>query len=193
MPELHTPAASDLPSLKQLNRATLGAVAAAAVILVTTILPAEYGIDPTGVGSALGLTAMGQTKQGVRTPAATSGDAAASGPVTTTLPDGATQIVLVLRPFEGREVKATMKAGQSFTYRWSTDGTPLEFEMHGDPEGAVGDEYTSYEKGNSAGANGTFRASFSGRHGWYWKNNSVKPVQVTVSAKGDFAKFAVLE
>jgi hypothetical protein len=41
-----------LPSLRQLNRATLIALGAAAVILVTTVLPAEYGVDPTGVGRA---------------------------------------------------------------------------------------------------------------------------------------------
>lgn len=196
MIKLDTPSVDDLPTVRQLNRATLGAAVAAAIILVTTVLPAEYGVDPTGIDGALSLTAMGLTKQAAgpaEAPVATDAATATGGPITTTLPDGATQIQLVLRPFEGKEVKATMKAGQEFTYRWSSDGPPLEYELHGDPEGAVGDEYSSYEKGNSAGANGTFRAPFDGRHGWYWKNNGTKPVQVTVSAKGDFAKFAVLE
>jgi hypothetical protein len=35
--------------------AILGAVA----VLVTIILPAEYNIDPTRLGAALGLTALG--------------------------------------------------------------------------------------------------------------------------------------
>lgn len=46
-----------------LLRATAGAAAAAAVILTLFWLPAEYGIDPTGVGRVLGLTPMGQIKQ----------------------------------------------------------------------------------------------------------------------------------
>lgn len=43
------------PTVSQLAKATLAAVAAAGLILITTVLPAEYGIDPTGVGGRLGL------------------------------------------------------------------------------------------------------------------------------------------
>ncbi|HYW14589.1 MAG TPA: hypothetical protein VE891_00355 [Allosphingosinicella sp.] len=50
------PAIDELPSKRQLNRATLIAAGVAAAILVTTVLPAEYGVDPTGVGRVLGLT-----------------------------------------------------------------------------------------------------------------------------------------
>ena len=196
MTNMNVPAPDNLPTVRQLNRATLIAAAAAAVILVTAVLPAEYGIDPTGVGGLLGLTAMGQMKQGAVRAAAPgpAGLAAASGePVTNILPDGSTQVRLTLRPYQGREVKATMKAGAAMTYRWATDGAAVEFEFHGDPKGAVGDEYTSYEKGDSAGAGGTFRAPFEGRHGWFWKNNSNKPIVVTATAKGDFETFAPLD
>lgn len=44
-------------------RATLGAAALAAVILVLFWLPAEYGVDPTGLGRVMGLTQMGEIKQ----------------------------------------------------------------------------------------------------------------------------------
>lgn len=46
-----------------LMRATLGSALAAAIILVFFWLPAEYGVDPTGVGRVLGLTQMGEIKQ----------------------------------------------------------------------------------------------------------------------------------
>jgi hypothetical protein len=46
-----------------LIRATLGSALAAGAILVFFWLPAEYAIDPTGVGSVLGLTEMGEIKQ----------------------------------------------------------------------------------------------------------------------------------
>lgn len=183
-----TPGPADLPTVRQLNRATLLAVGAAAVILVTTVLPAEYGVDPTGIGKMLGLTAMGQMKQGAAAGARPSGD----GDEATTLPDGSTQLRLTLRPYQGIEAKATMKAGQEMHYRWSTDGAAVEFEFHGDPAGGDGTDYTSYEKGDAASGEGTFRAGFAGRHGWYWKNNSNKPVVVTASARGDFERFAVL-
>ena len=100
---------------------------------------------------------------------------------------------LTLQPDQGDEVKATMLAGQEFDYRWSTDGAEVRFELHGEPKDAVGDEYTSYEKGNSAGANGKFRAPFDGTHGWYWKNRTDKPVTITVTGTGSFQKFALVE
>jgi hypothetical protein len=45
-------------SLKSLLIATALATLLAAVILVTAVLPAEYGIDPTGLGKNLGLTTL---------------------------------------------------------------------------------------------------------------------------------------
>jgi hypothetical protein len=189
MVKLDTPAMADLPTTRQLNRATLFAAAAAAVILVTTVLPAEYGVDPTGIGGVMGLTEMGLTKQGV----ATGGVPTDEAPVTTQLPDGSTQIQLILRPYNGKEAKATMQAGEEFTYRWTTDGVPVEFEFHGDPKGGDGKEFSSYEKGEAASGEGKFRAPFEGRHGWYWKNNTNKPILITASVNGKFEKFAVLD
>jgi len=52
------PQSPALPSTARLVRATLVSILVAAVILVTTVLPAEYGIDPTGIGARLGLDAL---------------------------------------------------------------------------------------------------------------------------------------
>ena len=35
----------------------------AVALLATVILPAEYAVDPTGIGGILGLTQMGEIKQ----------------------------------------------------------------------------------------------------------------------------------
>lgn len=56
------PTRSELPTSKQLLRSTLIVAAVATLLLITTVLPAEYGIDPTGAGRYLGLTTMGETK-----------------------------------------------------------------------------------------------------------------------------------
>ena len=50
----------ELPSSKQLVRSTILALLTAVVLLVSVILPAEYAIDPTGIGRLLGLTQMGK-------------------------------------------------------------------------------------------------------------------------------------
>ena len=47
-----------LPSLSQLIKATAAALIVAGAILITTVLPAEHGIDPTGIGKALGLAKL---------------------------------------------------------------------------------------------------------------------------------------
>ena len=63
MYNVKTPSLNELPSLEQLLRSTVIAAITAAVILVTIVLPAEYAIDPTGIGRALNLTQMGEIKQ----------------------------------------------------------------------------------------------------------------------------------
>ena len=61
------PARAELPSTGQLLRSTAVAALIAGGLLVTTVLPAEYGIDPTGVGRALGLARMGEIKRSLAT------------------------------------------------------------------------------------------------------------------------------
>lgn len=56
------PTRADLPSAGKLLRSTALAALIAGGLLITTVLPAEYGIDPTGVGRTLGLTQMGEIK-----------------------------------------------------------------------------------------------------------------------------------
>lgn len=202
--QIHAPTAAELPSKKQLNRATLIAAGVAATLLITTILPAEYGVDPTGVGSALGLTPMGELKREQATSDAVARNVKAAGDdgdltldaepaasASTVAASGiqAGEVTLTLAPDEGMEVKATMKAGDELQYRWSTDGPKVNFEFHGEEAGAASSDYTSYEKGSSAGGNGKFRAPFDGTHGWYWRNRTGQPLTIKVEATGVFQKF----
>ena len=80
------PTRAELPSTAQLVKSTIIAIVAAAVILVTIVLPAEYAIDPTGIGRTLQLTEMGEIKKQLadrgrgrppaRPPAGAAGDSA---------------------------------------------------------------------------------------------------------------------
>ncbi|AJW47407.1 hypothetical protein TK49_22565 [Ralstonia mannitolilytica] len=70
------PTRAELPTSAQLFRSTAIAAGVAVGILVTIVLPSEYAIDPTGVGRALGLTQMGETKAQLAAEAAA--DAAAA-------------------------------------------------------------------------------------------------------------------
>lgn len=46
----------------ELIRSTVIAAVIAALLLITVVMPAEYGVDPTGVGRVIGLTEMGEIK-----------------------------------------------------------------------------------------------------------------------------------
>ncbi|SFP43330.1 hypothetical protein SAMN05216229_102271 [Geopseudomonas sagittaria] len=56
------PNLDELPSTAQLLRSTVIALITAGVLLVTVVMPAEYALDPTGVGRLLGMTPMGELK-----------------------------------------------------------------------------------------------------------------------------------
>lgn len=203
-----------LPAPRQLARATGVAALVAGALLVTTILPAEYGIDPTGIGRLLGLTQMGTSKQAP--PAERRTDAIGmDGPALAlvrgpgrpqTLVDADIQpryrlaqsgaversdeITLTLKPNEGAEVKAYMKTGDEMKYTWSTSGGRLNFEFHGEPPNAPSNVFTSYQKGSRDKAEGTFTAKFDGTHGWFWRNRTSQPITVTVKTTGRYEKLA---
>ena len=66
------------PTSRQLIRSTAIAFVVAALLLVTCVLPAEYGVDPTGIGRLLGLTQMGEVKMALAEEAANNAAAEAS-------------------------------------------------------------------------------------------------------------------
>lgn len=173
---------ASLPSLPQLHRATAAAVLLAATLVVTTVFPAEWGVDPTGVGSALGLTAMGKLKQA-------SGNVPIEAPAPVADYGFRTdEITLTLNPNQGLEVKATMRTGDQLVYAWSTNGGELFYDFHGDPKG--GGDFTSFEKASRSSTEGTFEAPFEGLHGWYWKNRTSAPVTVVLTTSGIYESLA---
>lgn len=172
----------------QLIQATGAALVAAAAILLTTVLPAEYGLDPTGIGKTLGLTALRSTAEAAEAPAVAAAPASTASVTQSESPFQNGEMSLVLQANEGAEIKALMRAGDAFVFSWSTEGRPVNFDMHGEKPNA-GDEFSSYWKdhGKTSG-HGSFTAPFDGSHGWYWKNKGTAPVTVTVKLSGFFEK-----
>lgn len=170
----------------QLLKATTAALIGAGLILLTTVLPAEYGVDPTGIGKTLGLTALSSTAEAAEPPAAEPVAAATVTQSESPFQNG--EMTVVLEPNQGTEVKALMRAGESFVFSWSTDGGAVNFDMHGERPNA-GDEFSSYwkDRGMTSG-HGSFTAPFDGSHGWYWKNKGTEPVKVTVKLSGFYEK-----
>lgn len=169
-----------LPAARSLVKATLVAMVIASIVLVLAILPAEYGIDPTGLGRKMGLGALHEAEVAGQTVAAETVERATAPMQTRTL-------TLPLMPGQGLELKAVMSTGQSFVFEWSAEGGPVHADMHGNVAGAAEDDFTSYwiEDGMSGGR-GTFRAPFDGHHGWYWKNDGAEVVSIKLVVSGFF-------
>jgi hypothetical protein len=172
--------------------ATATAIFVAGVILVTAILPAEYGVDPAGTGRLLGLTSI----------AGTGADEAAA-PAAETLPQdleptrpGANTpqtipirqdaVTFTIAPGQGMEYKYRMEKGASMVYAWTATGK-VGFDFHGEPQGAPKGYAEGYQMGEGDRAAGSFFAPTSGIHGWFWENLTGSEVTVTVKSTGFYA------
>lgn len=191
------PTRAELPSAGKLLRSTAVAALIAAGLLVTTILPAEFGIDPTGAGRALGLTQMGEIKISLATEA-NAGEKLVAAPAATSRSEPAAAdvaparqhtVTISLKPGEAAEIKLTMQKDASVSYEWSAVGGPVNYDTHGDPVGAPKDFYHGYGKGKNKSADaGTLQAAFDGKHGWYWRNRSGAAVSITLKTSGAYGQ-----
>jgi hypothetical protein len=97
------PTRAELPSSAQLLRSTLTAAFAATALLVTVVLPAEYGLDPTGVGRALGLKQMGDIKMQLQEQAEADAASGTNNPGPRENSLGSREAVLQKAPVEARQ------------------------------------------------------------------------------------------
>lgn len=198
------PTRAELPTSAQLLRSTLIAIVSAVVILITIVLPAEYNIDPTGIGRVLGLAQMGEIK--VQLAEEAERDRQASPPVgpqssllgrvlagvlttpAVAQPALATRqdvTTITLKPGEGAEIKLVMKAGAKADFSWTVSGGVVNFDTHGDGGG----QSISYEKGRGVpGDDGVIEAAFDGNHGWFWRNRGSADVTITLKTSGAYAE-----
>ena len=90
--------------------ATAAAMFVAGVVLVTVVLPAEYGVDPTGAGNAFGLTQIAQAEDAVTVTEPAAGQPAAAA---------APEISI------GAGGRPTLAYGQAVPAAQGADGKPI--------------------------------------------------------------------
>jgi hypothetical protein len=170
---------------------------------VLVVLPAEYGIDATGVGNALGLTQLSAPTRTFEVRDVIGGNEvlrtvslpATGDPIP--LPNPAvyqdeqrvpeTRTLQVNIPADGQtEVKLKMTEGKVIVFSWQVDRGDIYEDYHGhDP--ALGDGFVRYEEQQEGASNhGSLTAPFTGEHGWYWLNYNEFPVTVTLTVTGYF-------
>ena len=176
-------------SRKKLLIGTGVGVAAGAAIVVLFVLPAEYGIDPTGVGKATGLVKIAdpdnpELERGMQRMAEQDVLLVSETPPGTE--PGASDVwEYDLAPFEAVEFKYTIPEDARVAFRWQASA-PLNYDMHAHPfEG--GEEMTeSYGIDEAEAVQGVYIAPFTGIHGWYWQNRSMDNVTLRLDASGGF-------
>lgn len=163
-------------NLSTLIKASVAATIVAVIALLTLILPAEYNIDPTGIGQRLGLTVLAQ-----------SAEASPVDPESVPESTESQQVLEITVPAnKGIEYKLQMEQYDKVTYEWMTDGSSLYFDLHGEPEGDTTGYFESYAIATLDTMKGSFTAPFNGSHGWYWKNTSNNPVAIQLILNGQF-------
>lgn len=196
------PSLDELPSSAQLLRSTAIAAVSAVVILVAVVLPAEYGIDPTGAGRVLGLTEMGEIKSQLAEEAEADRQMELQGEQSSLLdgllglfvgkahaqaaPAWRDEVTFTLEPDASAEWKMEMAKGDQVQYRVAVEGGRVNFDLHGHGGG----ENATYERARgSTGSEGGIIAPFPGEHGWFFRNRDKVPVTVTVQVSGDYSEF----
>ena len=197
------PSLDELPSSAQLVRSTAIAAASAVAILVTVVLPAEYNIDPTGIGGVIGLTEMGEIKTQLAEEAEADRLMELEAEEQSSLMNDIVGLFVraahaqeaevwrdetsfTLAPGDSVEWKLVMEQGQTVEHRILVEGDRANFDMHGHG----GCQSVTYEKGRgSTGDEGEIVAEFDGEHGWFWRNRDSSDATVTVQVRGEYAEF----
>ncbi|MDE3737737.1 MULTISPECIES: hypothetical protein [Pseudomonas] len=97
------------------------------------------------------------------------------------------EMSITLKPNQGAEIKLEMKEGAKVNYLWTANGSVVNYDTHGDPYNAPRDFYHGYGKGRATPEDsGVLEAAFDGKHGWFWRNRTNKPVTVTLRTQGDY-------
>ncbi len=200
---------------KQLIKYLIISILIGGIVLVTAILPAEYNIDPLGTGELFGFSRLytepaeeeigmenaalkfkkltiEESGSGPDVPVPEKVNAPAPAEQYTMREDN--DITVVVPAGKGIEYKFKMLKYGSTKYEWTTDGSILYSDMHGElllanpPE----DEFfESYAEAYSNNMTGTLLAPFEGIHGWYFRNKNKEDVTVNIKLKGQYQLFDI--
>jgi hypothetical protein len=165
-------------STATLIKGSTAAVIIAVIVSVFVILPAEYNIDPAGIGGTLKLTSVAQASEGTVVKEV--------APAEQSAPERSDVVTIEIPIRKGLEYKLLMEKYAHLEYEWSTDGEELYFDFHGEPKGDTTGYFESFAITTSSNMKGSLTAPFAGSHGWYWKNETDAPVIVTLSIKGNY-------
>jgi hypothetical protein len=183
------------------------AAAGAAVLLIAVILPAEYGIDPTGFGRLAGISSLSEKAPAPARdfgqtmvfnieeydPTAEQIEQSIRGLIHLEEKPFLTETIdLKIEDFGEIEHKFIMPADTTLLYSWEVldaKGDGVYFEFHGHPSSADAPNYPegfeqAYSKGEGTTQSGSFTTPFPGYHGWYLMNLEEGPITIRLQVSG---------
>ncbi len=163
-------------SKTSLLKSVLVSMVIAVSILITVILPAEFGIDHTGIGSILGLDAL-NNPNGSTAIISRSGEG--------DLEFRQDEVDVLIPANSGLEYKFFLEMHSNINYEWSSS-SPLYFDMHGEPEGDTTGYFESYGASTTDGMKGSVTVPFAGSHGWYWRNDTDENISISLKTLGNY-------
>lgn len=166
-----------IQSTSSLLKALVMSLILATVLFVTTVLPAEFGLDPTGLGTALGLNGLANTEAPAMAPVSRAGEG--------DLAFRQDEIEITVPASSGLEYKFFLAQYANLNYEWSSSA-PLYFDLHGEPEGDTTGYFESYGAAKVADMKGAVTTPFAGSHGWYWRNDTAAEVTVSLTTMGNY-------
>jgi hypothetical protein len=175
------------------------------LLLLTIVLPAEYGVDPLGTGQLLGLNAInaeptrtieisdviGGNEQLTEVEIPDFGDPVPlPNPAVhqdETIPSETRTLQIPIGPEQETEIKTVLGEGKVILYSWEVDRGDIYSDFHGHAPEFGPEFFVRYEEHQEGSGNdGSLVAPFSGEHGWYWLNYNEFPVIVTLTVNGYF-------
>ncbi|MCF6203120.1 MAG: hypothetical protein L3J59_05530 [Methylococcaceae bacterium] len=166
------------PSVKSLLIACFFSIIVAIIILLVAVLPAEFNIDPTGLGKKFGFTVLSQKENEAAKPSVVS---------CSDQPEWKDTVLIKLPANSELEYKFSINKDDKFEFVWNTnDGTKLYFDFHGEPKGDTTGYFKSYKVTTDSQSSGSLTAPFTGVHGWYWKNKTNKDVTINLNTRGNY-------
>lgn len=173
----------------------------AASLFVLFILPAEYDVDPTGVGALLGIKGMSTFSEltKVANPVASSMAGESDVPVSkyhspADPPLEFVTVTIELVPFGQAEYKFMMEEGESLVYSWTTDEGLAYADLHGHTMVDGSELLVEYLKSDSvSGDSGNIHTPFTGEHGWYFLNLEEQTQVITLKVAGTFSSHELID
>ena len=169
----------------------------AAALLVAAVLPAEYGIDPLGIGKLTGISKLAEDREATNVVVDTGTESVDGVAHIRETPFKTKTLRIDIADFGSVEHKLLMSKGDTVVFSWQVEGETSDggvyFDMHGHPSSENKADFPegfaqSYQTGELPSQSGGFAAPFDGYHGWYLLNIEARDITVVIELSGYWEK-----